>query len=114
MRYILDQAFLGQFVVGMHHRGASLMVILIFLHMARVFFIGAYKYPRADLDHRRRAADPDDGDGVHRLPAAVRPALLPGDERRGQHQPTGPFIGPYSSSSYPKQPERDDAQNRLP
>jgi len=27
---------------------------------------------------------------------------------------TGPFIGPYSSSSYPKQPERDDAQNRLP
>jgi len=41
MRYVLDQAFLGQFVVGMHHRGASLMVILIFLHMARVFFIGA-------------------------------------------------------------------------
>ncbi|MDQ6607490.1 MAG: cytochrome b N-terminal domain-containing protein, partial [Actinomycetota bacterium] len=26
--------------------GASVMIILIFLHMARVFFFGAYKYPR--------------------------------------------------------------------
>ena len=30
----------------MHKWGASVMVILIFLHMARVFFFGAYKYPR--------------------------------------------------------------------
>jgi menaquinol-cytochrome c reductase cytochrome b subunit len=46
MRYITDQAFLGQFVRGMHKWGASVMVILVFLHMARVFFFGAYKYPR--------------------------------------------------------------------
>ncbi len=43
MRYITDQAFLGQFVRGMHKWGASVMVILIFLHMGRVFFFGAYK-----------------------------------------------------------------------
>ena len=41
---------------------------------------------RAQLGHRRRAADPHDGDGAHRLPAAVRPALLLGDDRRRQHQ----------------------------
>jgi quinol---cytochrome c reductase cytochrome b subunit, bacillus type len=46
IRYITDQAFLGQFVRGMHKWGASVMIILIFLHMGRVFFYGAYKYPR--------------------------------------------------------------------
>src|SRR5881397_1214018 len=46
IRYITDQAFLGQFVRGMHKWGASVMIILIFLHMGRVFFFGAYKYPR--------------------------------------------------------------------
>jgi len=46
MRYITDDAFLGQFVRAMHKWGASVMVILIFLHMGRVFFFGAYKYPR--------------------------------------------------------------------
>jgi quinol-cytochrome oxidoreductase complex cytochrome b subunit len=30
----------------MHKWGSSVMVILIFLHMGRVFFFGAYKYPR--------------------------------------------------------------------
>src|SRR5947208_6426367 len=46
IRYITDDAFLGQFVRAMHKWGASVMIILIFLHMARVFFYGAYKYPR--------------------------------------------------------------------
>src|SRR5438105_593011 len=46
IRYITDDAFLGQFVRSMHKWGASLMIILIFLHMGRVFFFGAYKYPR--------------------------------------------------------------------
>ena len=46
MRYIDDNVFLGQFVRGMHKWGASVMIILIFLHMGRVFFYGAYKYPR--------------------------------------------------------------------
>jgi menaquinol-cytochrome c reductase cytochrome b subunit len=46
VRYIDDNVFLGQFVRGMHKWGASVMIILIFLHMGRVFFYGAYKYPR--------------------------------------------------------------------
>jgi menaquinol-cytochrome c reductase cytochrome b subunit len=46
IRNINDNVFLGQFVRGMHKWGASVMIILIFLHMGRVFFYGAYKYPR--------------------------------------------------------------------
>jgi len=30
----------------MHRWGSTIMIILIFLHMARVFVFGAYKYPR--------------------------------------------------------------------
>ena len=45
IRNINDNVFLGQFVHGMHKWGASVMIILIFLHMGRVFFYGAYKYP---------------------------------------------------------------------
>ena len=45
-RYITNEAFLGEFVRGMHKWGATVMVVLIFLHMGRTFFFGAYKYPR--------------------------------------------------------------------
>jgi menaquinol-cytochrome c reductase cytochrome b subunit len=45
-RHITNDVFLGEFVRGMHKWGATMMVVLIFLHMARVFFFGAYKYPR--------------------------------------------------------------------
>ena len=46
VRYITNEVFLGEFVRGMHKWGSSVMVILVFLHMARTFFFGAYKYPR--------------------------------------------------------------------
>jgi menaquinol-cytochrome c reductase cytochrome b subunit len=46
IRYITNDVFLGQFVRGMHKWGASVMVVLVFLHMGRTFFWGAYKYPR--------------------------------------------------------------------
>ena len=46
MRFLTNEVFLGEFVRGMHKWGSTVMVILIFLHMARTFFFGAYKYPR--------------------------------------------------------------------
>jgi len=46
VRYLTNEVFLGEFVRGMHKWGSTVMVILIFLHMARTFFFGAYKYPR--------------------------------------------------------------------
>src|SRR6476660_5663718 len=45
-RFITNDVFLGELVRGMHKSGATVMVVLIFLHMARTFFFGAYKYPR--------------------------------------------------------------------
>ena len=36
----------GQLVRGMHKWGASAMIVVVFLHMGRVFLFGAYKYPR--------------------------------------------------------------------
>ncbi|MDQ2700052.1 MAG: cytochrome b N-terminal domain-containing protein, partial [Actinomycetota bacterium] len=44
--HMTNEVFLGEFVRGLHKWGASLMIILLFLHMARTFFFGAYKYPR--------------------------------------------------------------------
>jgi len=46
IQHINDEVFLGEFVHGMHKWGSSVMVILVFLHMGRTFFFGAYKYPR--------------------------------------------------------------------
>ena len=43
---ITNELTLGWLVRGMHRWGASVFIILMFLHMARVFIFGAYKYPR--------------------------------------------------------------------
>ncbi len=43
---LTNDVFLGEFVRGLHKWGSTLMIILIFLHMGRTFFFGAYKYPR--------------------------------------------------------------------
>lgn len=44
--HITNEVFLGELVRGMHRWGATVMVLLVFLHMGRTFFFGAYKYPR--------------------------------------------------------------------
>lgn len=46
LNYIQNEIPFGNFVRGLHYWGASLTVIVVFLHMLRVFFMGAYKYPR--------------------------------------------------------------------
>ena len=46
VKYLTETVTFGKFVRGIHHYGASAMVILVALHMARTFFFGAYKYPR--------------------------------------------------------------------
>jgi menaquinol-cytochrome c reductase cytochrome b subunit len=46
IRNITDEVTLGWLVRGMHRWGASVFIILMFLHMGRVFLFGAYKYPR--------------------------------------------------------------------
>jgi len=43
---ITNHLFMGWLVRGMHRWGASVFIILMFLHMGRVFLFGSYKYPR--------------------------------------------------------------------
>jgi menaquinol-cytochrome c reductase cytochrome b subunit len=43
---ITNDVWAGWLVRGMHRWGASVFIILMFLHMGRVFLFGAYKYPR--------------------------------------------------------------------
>jgi quinol-cytochrome oxidoreductase complex cytochrome b subunit len=94
--HINNDVFLGSFVHGMHKWGSSVMVILIFLHMGRTFFFGAYKYPR-ELNWVI---------GVTLLVLTLAMAftgyLLPFDQRSFwasivaiNINGTGPIIGPY-------------------
>src|SRR5881398_3599273 len=46
IQHITNDVFMGWLVRGMHRWGASVFIILMFLHMGRVFLFGAYKYPR--------------------------------------------------------------------
>jgi menaquinol-cytochrome c reductase cytochrome b subunit len=46
IQFITNDLTFGWLVRGMHRWGASLFIILMFLHMGRVFLFGAYKYPR--------------------------------------------------------------------
>jgi ubiquinol-cytochrome c reductase cytochrome b subunit len=46
LNYIMHQVVAGRMIRGLHHWGASLMVIVVFLHMAQVFIYAAYRKPR--------------------------------------------------------------------
>jgi ubiquinol-cytochrome c reductase cytochrome b subunit/menaquinol-cytochrome c reductase cytochrome b subunit len=95
-RYITNDVFLGQFVRGMHKWGATVMMILIFLHMGRVFFFGAYKYPR-ELNWLIGVVLL-----VLTMVMALTGYLLPFDQRSywativaDNINGTGPLVGPY-------------------
>jgi ubiquinol-cytochrome c reductase cytochrome b subunit len=44
--YITNVVRFGWLIRGLHHWGASAMVILVILHMVTAFILGAHKYPR--------------------------------------------------------------------
>jgi len=46
IQYIMNGVAFGWLIRGIHHWGASLMVLIVFFHMLRTYFFGAYKYPR--------------------------------------------------------------------
>lgn len=46
VEYLQTKVAFGQIVRGMHHWGASLVIVMMFLHTMRVFFTGSYKAPR--------------------------------------------------------------------
>jgi len=82
----------------MHKWGSSVMVILVFLHMARTFFFGAYKYPR-ELNWIIGAVLL-----ILTMVMSFTGYLLPFDQRSywativGVNiNGTGPFVGPFLS-----------------
>jgi quinol-cytochrome oxidoreductase complex cytochrome b subunit len=46
IQYIMNGVAYGWLIRGIHHWGATLMVITVFLHMLRTYYMAAYKYPR--------------------------------------------------------------------
>ena len=46
IRYLENSVASGALLRGIHHWGASAMVVLVVAHAIRVFTMGAYKYPR--------------------------------------------------------------------
>jgi quinol-cytochrome oxidoreductase complex cytochrome b subunit len=46
VQFITTQVPAGWFIRGLHHWGASAMVVLVALHMLRVIYYGTYKFPR--------------------------------------------------------------------
>ena len=46
VKFIQNEAPFGSIVRGMHHWGASFMMVIVALHMLRVFVFGSYKKPR--------------------------------------------------------------------
>ncbi len=46
VRYIVTELTAGRLMRGLHHWGASMMVVVVVLHMTQVFVWGAYKKPR--------------------------------------------------------------------
>src|SRR5580693_8941217 len=46
LRYILTALTAGPLMRGLHHWGASMIVVVVVLHMVQVFLWGAYKKPR--------------------------------------------------------------------
>ena len=97
--YLQHHVFLGRFIRGLHRWGASAMVLVAFLHLLRVYFMAAYKYPREATWLS----------GVALLAVVVgfgfTGYLLPWDQKAYWATMVGskiaaqtPFIGPYVST----------------
>ena len=87
IQYIMNGVAFGWLIRGIHHWGATLMVIVVFIHMLRVFVTASYKYPR-ELTWLIGVglAALHAGDGFHRLPAALEPEGLLGNHGRHLHR----------------------------
>src|SRR5438270_3701193 len=46
LRYIVTELTMGRTIRGLHHWGASMMIVVVVMHLLQVFLYGAYKRPR--------------------------------------------------------------------
>jgi len=99
IQYIMNGVAFGWLIRGIHHWGATLMVIVVFFHMLRTFFFASYKYPR-ELTWLTGV-----GLLLCTLGMGFTGYLLPWNQRAywattvGTEIPgTAPFIGPFITS----------------
>ena len=46
LKYIITEVAGGRLIHGLHHWGASMMIVVVVVHMTQVFMFGGYKKPR--------------------------------------------------------------------
>src|SRR5580704_11608480 len=46
LRYIVTEVTGGRLIHGLHHWGASMMIVIVVVHVTQVFLYGGYKKPR--------------------------------------------------------------------
>jgi menaquinol-cytochrome c reductase cytochrome b subunit len=46
VKFIMDSVYLGWLIRGVHFWAAQLLIIMVLLHMARVYWTGSYRAPR--------------------------------------------------------------------
>ena len=46
LKFIVTELTGGQLIRGLHHWGASMMIVVVVIHLCQVFLYGAYKRPR--------------------------------------------------------------------
>jgi menaquinol-cytochrome c reductase cytochrome b subunit len=46
VQFIMSSVYLGWLIRGVHFWGANLLIIMVLLHMARVYWTGSYRAPR--------------------------------------------------------------------
>ena len=86
----------GWLIRGIHHWGATLMVIVVFIHMLRVFVTASFKYPREMtwligiglVAHHPRH-------GLHRLPAPWNQSAFWATTVGTQIAGSVPFVGEF-------------------
>ena len=85
LKFITDQALMGRFLRGMHYFGSSAMVVLIGIHVARTYLMGAVQVsPRAQLADGGAAPPAHDGARVYGPAPPLGPdGGVVGDRRRG-------------------------------
>src|SRR6202171_3891622 len=52
VQFIQNTQYLGWLIRGVHFWGANILIVMVLIHMSRVYWTGSYRAPRAELDRR--------------------------------------------------------------
>jgi len=75
IQYIMNEVTFGWLIRGLHHWGATLMVVVVFLHMLRTYLVGGVQVSQgSDLVDGWRSASGGARTWIQRLSSALEPA----------------------------------------